>query len=109
MSKVLCVSPAGHEALEDSMAPCCVPMRAPAVAFSEPAPCDGCTDYPVNPILEMVSARPDLPNPADIGGSAPLPAVPVRIELAGAGKSAPPLDARSDLANLLPGSTSLRC
>ncbi len=58
--KVLCVSPAGHEAVEDSMAPCCVPgMGMPGRVFSQTSPCEGCADYSFAPTTEIATAQAD--------------------------------------------------
>ncbi len=59
VSKILCISPTGHEAVEDSMALCCLPgMGIPEGVFSPPIPCEGCTDYPVTPTVEITVAQP---------------------------------------------------
>ena len=57
VSKIVCVSPTGHEALEDPVAVCCVPGAPIDAAFSTSTPCQGCTDYPLNSSTEIKSAR----------------------------------------------------
>lgn len=57
ISKVLCISPTGHEAVEELGALCCSPT-AGTPALSEPGPCEGCTDYPLAPAAEIKSAQP---------------------------------------------------
>ncbi len=65
-SKVICVSPNGHQALEDSVAVCCAPGDDLAdTVQSEETPCQGCTDYPVSPNLEIRNSR---SNSAHISG-----------------------------------------
>lgn len=43
---VICVGSGGHVAVESVSAACCLPSAAPnSPSVSEPAACDGCSDY----------------------------------------------------------------
>ncbi len=59
-SEVICISPSGHEAVEDLAAACCEPRSGlPGVGFSEPdSPCAGCSDYSPTATIELKHAGP---------------------------------------------------
>lgn len=53
VSRVVCVSPTGHEAVEDSLGVCCLPGAPSNPGFSKTTPCQGCTDYPLDSTSEI--------------------------------------------------------
>ncbi len=109
-SKVLCISPTGHEAIEDWAAPCCAPNDGPSgTALSEPSPCQGCTDYPLAPTIELDHSQPDSSQAVSFLNSAIVvvvsagPAPGLSIEVT------PGLDRWFDPLSSEPQITSLRC
>ncbi len=60
VSKILCISPTGHEAIEDEIAPCCAPAldAISGQAISPESPCRGCTDYPISAAAEIKATQP---------------------------------------------------
>lgn len=58
VSKVVCVSPS-HEAVEDSLATCCLPGSPSNPEVSKPTPCQGCTDYALDSTVEIKGPQAD--------------------------------------------------
>jgi hypothetical protein len=110
VSRVVCISPSGHEAIEDWASLCCLPRAgAPETAFSKPTPCQSCTDYPVAPTIGIKSAQPESSQLVTFDNSA-LPAmVPFRQDQTTAITSALSLERRFDPVNSPLLTTSLRC
>ncbi len=108
-SKVLCVSPNGHEAIEDSASICCAPPAdAPGTAFSEPGICQGCTDYPLVQAGEIKRSQPNSLRDFHHGSLILLAAVTAEQSLAITIVSPlAPLCLREPVAS--PSATSLRC
>ncbi len=59
VAKVVCVSPTGHEAVEDSLAACCLPGAPSNPELSKPTPCQGCTDYALDSTTEIKGPQAD--------------------------------------------------
>ena len=59
VSKVVCVSPTGHQAVEDSLAACCLPGAPSNPELSKPTPCQGCTDYALDSTTEIKGPKAD--------------------------------------------------
>lgn len=82
-SKVVCVSPTGHDTIEDWASLCCVRSSAtPESSFSQPAPCQGCTDYPVAPTTGIQSAQRDSSRTAGLEDSALVVTASVALDAA---------------------------
>lgn len=107
-SKVVCVSPAGHEAVEDRAALCCAPGgSARDTSFSETTPCQNCTDYPVASTVEIKKAEPSRVVTFD---SSALPMmVPIVQDQATAIAFAPSVGRQFDPLNSPLSSAPLRC
>ena len=110
VSKVVCISPTGHNDIEDWAALCCPGSGGtPESAFSKPTPCQGCTDYPVTSTVEIKSPQPDPSRTLSYDNSAvPMtePAVPAQ---AASIRFRPALDRQLEPVNSQPQTTSLRC
>lgn len=110
VSKVVCISPTGHEAIEDWAALCCVPgADGSDTTLSEASPCHGCTDRPTAPAIEIKGPQADssragiYDNPAFVVAESSGPAQTSSIGLT--------LDFGRQLVpfNSQPLITSLRC
>lgn len=80
VSDVLCISPAGHLAVEQWSAPCCLPGAGNgSQAFSEPSQCAGCTDYSLLPAAEFIHPQPSTWRFV-YSGEAAAPVTPFRYD-----------------------------
>jgi hypothetical protein len=110
VSKVICISPTGHDAIEDWAASCCVPGADDSgTALSEASPCQGCTDRPIAPAIEIKGPQTDSSHPVSYDNSAVAVAQPsgpeqmssIRLTL-GFGRQLDPVNSQLLI-------TSLRC
>ena len=109
-SKVICVSPTGHSAVEDASSQCCAPRACfPDVAFTDSEPCEGCTDYPATPTIEIRHSQPEISHASDRAESGPALTAPVQQNAVPAMYSVPGFDRPIDSAVFTPSAVSLRC
>lgn len=110
VSTVICISPTGHEAIEDWAALCCVPgADGSETALSEASPCHGCTDRPVAPTIEIKGPQPDPSRAVSYDNSAVAMTEPAGPAQAASIRFTPALDRQFDPINSQPQTTSLRC
>ena len=110
VSKVVCISPTGHNNIEDWAALCCPGIAGtPDSAFSKSTPCQGCTDYPVTSTVEIKSSQPDSSRGVSFDNSAVVMTEPAGPAQAASIRFRPALDRRLDPVNSQPQTTSLRC
>lgn len=110
VSKVVCISATGHNAIEDWAALCCARgAGTPDTAFSEPTPCQGCTDYIVAPTIGIKSPQPDPSRAVSYDNSAVVMTEPAGPAQAASTRFTPALDRQLDPVNSQPQTTSLRC
>lgn len=110
VSKVVCISPTGHNAIEEWATLCCQRgAGTPDTAFSKPTPCEGCTDYPA-PTVEIKISQPDSSRGVSFENSAFAVAAPVRLDHTAASvRFAPGTERQAEPVNSQPLTTSLRC
>ena len=110
VSKVVCISATGHNAIENWAALCCARGGGtPDTAFSEPTPCQDCTDYPVAPTIGIKSAQPDSSQVVSFDNSTLPVMAQFRQGQATAITSVPGLERQFEPVNSPLLSTSLRC
>ena len=111
VSKVVCISPTGHNDIEDWAALCCPGSAGtPDSAFSKPTPCQGCTDYPVTSTVEIKSSQPDSSRGVSFENSLFAVAAPVWLDHTAASvRFARSTERQADPVNSPPLTTSLRC
>ena len=111
VSKIVCISPTGHNDIEDWAALCCPGSAGtPDSAFSKATPCQGCTDYPFTSTIEIKSSQQDSSRGVSFENSSFAVAAPVRLDHAAASvRLALSLERQADPVNSPPLTTSLRC
>ena len=110
VSKIICVSPTGHQSIEDLDAPCCAPGdAAPDTALSEGEPCQGCTDYPITAALEIKCSQRDSSRALGYGDWAGFMADPMPLASAPSIWLTPVRDREVNALTPHPETISLRC
>ncbi len=109
VSKIICISSTGHEAVEDWAAACCLPgADHHASSVSQRGSCEGCRDFSLLPAVAIMSGHdPSSVGPA--GMSVCALAAPAPWTVAATPTSPIPVAHGADSNGSTPSTTTLRC
>ncbi len=110
VSKIVCISPTGHEAIEDWATACCLPGGDhPVSSVSQHGSCHGCRDFALVTEFAIKGRQSDLSSARAAGLSGWALAVPALWQIVITSPSAMPPTSGAESIDAASSTTTLRC